>query len=102
MEYNIIWKQQPVHVWISCSKVSTGVEWLRELNELLVQFEIDGERYTAFVPEQFVDVDKQQMEAQIVADCDDDLLVDIPVETLTSGLRFLVPAAERANVLVES
>ena len=89
------WRSKPEQVWISCQDV-------REIDpgdELLVQFLANGETYISFVHKRFVHRDKKWLQGYIVADWDDDLLVDLPAETLTSGCRILVRHAEQGVVL---
>lgn len=102
MKYYIKWKEAPEQVWLKCYRVNADIQMFRELNEIVVHFEIDGEKYTSFVPEEFVDVKRRLLSALIVADCGEgykDYLVDIPVETLTSGVRFHVPEAEKEKLV---
>ena len=99
MEYTIKWRTEPLNIWLQCSRINSDIQQFRALNELVVHFEINGSKYTAFVPEEFVDIEKQLISAMIVADCGNDYLVDLPVETLTSGTRFLVPESEKDNLV---
>ena len=89
------WRSKPEQVWISCldvSEVELG-------DELLVQFLANGETYTAFVHKSFVNRDNKWLQGYIIANWDDDLLVDLPAETLTSGSRILVRRTEQDAVL---
>lgn len=87
------WRSEPKQVWISCQD-------MREVgDELLVQFLANGETYTAFVHKRFVDRDNKWLQGYIIADWDEDLLVDLPSETLTSGSRILVRHTEQDSVL---
>jgi hypothetical protein len=68
--------------------------------ELIVQFAVNGEWFTSFVPEEFVDKANKRLMGLIVADFDDSWLVDIPAETLTSGPRIQVPDPEKGSAVV--
>ena len=92
------WRLEPEPVLIPCHTIKEGKGWLLP-DELAVQFRMDGEEYTSFVPARFVDRERSGLMAAIIADCEDSWLVDIPVETLTSGPRILVPAAEKERVI---
>lgn len=100
MEYAIEWRAEPSQVWLQCSRMNSDIQQIRALNEIVVHFEINGSKYTAFVPEEFVDVEKRLISALIVADYGNDYLLDLPVETLTSGVRFRIPEAEKGNLVV--
>lgn len=89
------WRLQPEPVRIRCQLITTGPQ----TNELIVQFKVNGDEFTAFVPEQFVDQLNKTMAGLIVADFGDSWLIDIPSETLTSGSRILVPGAEKTSVI---
>ena len=91
-----MWKLDPEPVLILCQVIKEGSK--RE--ELIVQFKINGDVYTAFVPEQFVNREKSGLKAFIVADFGDSWLIDIPTETLTSGPRVRVPDDEKASVVL--
>ena len=94
MDYEIKWRDQPSQAWLRCNKISTDIEQFAAFDELVVHLEIGGSKYIAFVPQEFVDLEKQLIDALIVADYGDDILVDIPVETMTSGPRFRIPHSE--------
>ena len=100
MNYDIRWKDKPERVWVRCRKVKSDIQPFEALNEVVVSFEINGGTYTAFVPKEYVDLEKRLIAATIVADYGNDYLIDIPVETLTSGPRFLVPEAEKGNLVI--
>ena len=91
------WRPEPERVWIKCQAVRQS----GHTGELVVQFEVNGEQFTSFVPEKFVDADKKRILGFIVADFEGSRLVDIPAETLTSGPRILVPGSEEAIVLAQ-
>ena len=88
------WKVDPEQVWLKCEDV-------RELNEgeALVSFTANAEQYVSFVPKRFLDMTRCRLQALVIADVEGGLLVDIPVETLTSGPRLFVPAWEQEAVL---
>jgi len=90
------WRVEPEQVWISCQEVKT----VEPNRELLVQFVADGASYVALVPERFVNQANKSLQGFIIADCERDLLVQLPVETFTSGSRILVRDAERRDVLM--
>ena len=88
------WRIDPDRVWLKC-------EDMRDLNkdEAMVQFVANGERYLSFVPQWFLDKPRLMLQALVIADVEGGLLVDIPVETLTSGPRIFVPTGEKEAVL---
>ena len=90
------WRVEPEPVWISCQEVKT----VEPDRELLVQFMASGKSYVAIVPKRFVNQADKSLQGFIIADCDDDLLVQLPVETFTSGSRILVRDTERDAVLL--
>ncbi len=100
MNYDIRWKDEPELVWVQCDKVKPDIQPFQALNEVVVSFKINGGKYTAFVPKEFVDLEKRRIAATIVADYGNDYLVDLPVETLTSGPRILVPESEKGNLVI--
>ena len=79
-------------------------EDVRELNEgeAVVSFTANAEQYVSFVPKRFLDMTRRRLQALVIADVEGGLLVDIPVETLTSGPRLFVPESEQEAVLVFS
>ena len=90
-----VWRADPEPVLLNCLEV-------REMpgrDEFVVQFQTEKGHYTSFVPKQFVDADNRRMEAFIVADVDEGVLVLIPAETLTSGPRLVVAESERNELL---
>lgn len=94
------WRETPEHVWISCEEIDQKLQPFEQLGELIVQFKINGATYTAFVPRQFVNPEKNLLQAVIVADYGADILIDIPTDTLTSGSRLRVPESEKDTILV--
>ncbi len=93
------WRGQPVPVWIQCQSVTRGGILLLPY-EVAVHFEVDGEQFTSFVNEKFVDEGNKRLAGAIIADFNDSWLVDIPAETLTSGPRLLVPKADQGSAVV--
>ena len=91
------WRTEPQQVWIACRQFRK----LESFDEYLVQFDANGFTYTAFVPARYFDHQNQALRGSIIADYNDDLLVDLPTETLTSGPRILVRGAERESVFRE-
>ena len=100
MNYDIVWRNEPEQVWISCEKIDSGDQPFRQMKEIIVHFMLNGNVHVAFVPERFVDSANKRLSALIVAEYGDDLLVDIPAETLTAGSRLRVTAAERDAILI--
>ena len=90
------WRNQPELIWIRCNTVNK----VEQNKEYVVQFKTNGGEYTAFVPEQFIDDKISGLKAYIVADIGDSCLVDIPVETLTSGSRIRLQNCEKNSVIV--
>jgi hypothetical protein len=62
-------------------------------NERSVAFEVGGQSYTLIVPAQYVGEDGT-IEVEVVAVRGEDVLVDLPRETFTSGNRIRMPRAE--------
>ena len=92
------WRVKPQEVWVNCQDVKE----LNQEEEFIVHFEANGEEYVSFVPKRFVDLGERRLQALVIADVDGGLLVDIPVETLTSGPRILVREGEKDSVLTFS
>ena len=92
------WRLQPEPVRIRCQLITNGPQ----PNELIVQFKINGDEFTALVPVQFVDKSNQTLAGLIVADFGDSWLIDIPSETLTSGPRIRVPDSEKQIVITSA
>ena len=92
------WRLQPEPVRIKCQLITKGPS----PNELIVQFRVNGDEFTAFVPEQFVDQVKSTLTGLIIADFGDSWLIDIPSETLTSGPRIRVPQTEKQSVVMSA
>lgn len=90
------WRPEPELVSIRCKVIEKS----QQPKELIVQFKINGDEFTAFVPDQFVNQSKRTLDAYIVADYEDSWLIDIPAETLTSGSRIRVPDTEKQSVVV--
>ena len=88
------WRIDPEQVWLKCKDV-------REFSgdEVMVHFTANEEQYVSFVPKRFLDRSGYMLQALVIADVEGGLLVDIPVETLTSGPRIFVPAREKEAVL---
>ena len=89
------WRMEPQQVWVNCQNIKESD--LPE--ELIVQFKSNGEHFTSFVPKRFVNSAERRLQAIIIADVEEGLLVDIPAETLTSGPRILVTDSEKEQVL---
>ncbi|MCY4623395.1 MAG: hypothetical protein OXC99_00065 [Chloroflexi bacterium] len=89
------WRTQPQQVWVNCQLIRD----LGRDEEFVVHFIANGEHYISFVPKRFVNATARLLQGLIVADVEGGLLVDIPVETLTSGPRILVSEGERDSVL---
>ena len=92
------WRIHPEQVWLNCQDVRD----LGRDGEFVVHFAANGEEYVSFVPKRFLNVADCLLQALIIADVDGGLLVDIPVETLTSGPRILVAEGEKDSVLTFS
>lgn len=92
------WRFEPEPVWVSCQSIREA-DWLKPLDEVLVRFNSDGEQFVAFVPERYIDHSRSSIWGAIIADVEGGVLVDIPVETLTSGNRIMVRDSERESVL---
>jgi hypothetical protein len=92
------WRLEPEPVWISCKSVKK----LPQFKEVIVQFDANGEEFTSFVPEKFVNVEKKWLWGVIIAEFDGGILVDIPAETFTSGPRIAVMDSEKDSVLVSA
>ena len=89
------WRQTPEQVFLKCLAVAKAPNE----REYVVQFETSLGKFTAFVPNQYVNVEGKYISAAIIADVEDGILVDIPVETLTSGPRFLIKDSEKEELL---
>ncbi len=89
------WRLNPEQVFLNCLAV---VKAPNE-REYVVQFETSNGKFTAFVPNQYVNVEGKYISAAIIADVDGGVLVDIPVETMTSGPRFLIKDSEKDKLL---
>ena len=92
------WRAEPQEVWVNCERIKE----LDQGGESIVHFVVNGEKYVSFVPVEFVNLADFRLQALVIADVEGDLLVDIPVETLTSGPRILVKAGEKDSVLTFS
>ena len=89
------WRFEPEQVWIACQSIieSDGPK------ELFVHFRADEQNYYSFVPDEFIDRSNNGMAGAIIADVDGGVLVDIPRETFTSGVRIFVRDSEREALL---
>ena len=90
------WRSEPEPVWIFCKTISE----IPSDVEVLVQFDINGEENTAFVPKQFVDTSKRGLQGFIIADVEGGFLIDTPAESFTAGPRYVVMDSEKDSVLV--
>lgn len=91
------WRPEPERVLIRCQFVKKG----SRPEELIVQFKVNGDEYTAFVPDHLVDIDIPGLQALIIGDYGDSLLIDLPTETLTTGSRIRVPQSEKEAVIIQ-
>ena len=91
------WRTEPKAVEIKCDHVRQG----NDPAEFIVQFRVRGAEFTAFVPKKFVNSSNKVLKGFIVADVDGDWLVDLPVETLTSGSRIRVHKNDQVILLGE-
>ena len=90
------WRMDPKPVLVNCLKVHE----MPNQREYIVQFESQRGNFTAFVPKHNVDAERMGLHALIIADIrDKGYLLDLPVETLTSGPRLLVFENEKDKVL---
>ena len=90
------WRAEQKPVWIFCKNIKP----LPQLHEFVVQFDADGQEFTSFVPERFVNLDNSGLGGCIVADVEAGVLIDIPADTFTSGTRILVRNSEMDSVLM--
>ena len=90
------WRPEPEQVWIRCQTVKKG----SRPEELLVKFKVNGDEYMAFVPEHLVNTDIPGLMALIIGDYGDNVLIDLPTETLTTGSRISVPESEMESVII--
>ncbi len=99
---NIEWREAPTDVWLRCFQISEKEQqpFYKALGELIVHFQANSKDYISFVPERFVDFENRLLAAVIIADYGDDLIVDIPAETLTTGPRIRVAGSEKNDILV--
>ena len=99
MEYDIIWRKEPQQVWINCLKVAESKVAFEQLSDYTVHIKLNDVVLVAFVPPNFVDKDNKRLSALIVADYGNDVLVDIPAQTLTAGSRLRVLEKDKDSVL---
>mgnify|MGYP001091052303 CR=1 FL=1 len=90
-----IWQLEPIPAKIQCTLVTKGLH----KDEYSVQFIGDGESFTAFVPSAYVDVANKRIMVSVVAEFDDNYLIDLPVDTLTSGPRIRLPKTSKVLIL---
>ncbi len=95
-----VWRESPEPVWINCKEVFEDTPF-KAVNEVIVQFVINNEEYTAFVLKKFINPHIPGLQAFIVAEHRGGLLVNMPTETLTSGPNILVPLEEVDKVLTK-
>ena len=81
------WLSEPLEMALECSYV--GEE--RAIRERVVQFDLGGEQYISFVPGDSVHPEKKLMLVNAIATLSDgSYLVELPAETLTTGMRIKV------------
>lgn len=80
--------------WIKVQEIGPGVF----SNERSVTFQIGGQSYTLIVPVEYLREDSMELQVEVVAERGAEVLVDLPRETFTSGLRVQMP---RASLLPE-
>jgi len=90
------WLKEPEVIWIKCTIIGQD----SESGELVVRIKVNGDEFTAFVSANFVDQQKSLLQGYHIANWGNDLLVDIPGESFTSGSRIRVPEAEKTSVIV--
>jgi hypothetical protein len=98
MSYNVQWKEEPEDVWIACTEVKQTDIVFNSPKDVIVYFVLNGTEQVAFVPEAFVDMEHKLLAGRLVGESDGNLLVDIPVQTITAGFRHLVKPDERSGV----
>lgn len=94
------WIESPKQISIRCEKI-TKIEGTQEL---LIHIKINGDDFTIFLPEEnspVIDISNQTIKANLVATFNEDYLVDLPVDTLTSGPRIRIPKAQIPEVVIE-
>ena len=95
------WRIDPEKVWVKCNVIQKS----SLPGELVVQFKVNGDEFTAFVPDSFVNQSKKALMGFIVADVGQnwqDWLIDLPMETLTSGPRIRVAESEKSKVIFKA
>jgi hypothetical protein len=60
-------------------------------NEKAVSFEISGKHYTLLAPAHTVDEAAKELDVEVIAERGDQLIVDLPRETFTTGNRISIP-----------
>lgn len=91
-------RDRPQPVWLLCEQISRE----KDHPEYVVRFCIGGELFLTFVPVALADsVDEagKRLKAFIVADFDNDWVIDVPGETMPSGPRFRVPSTQQGLIL---
>ena len=94
------WFKDPIPVWIKCREIFEDNPF-KAVGEVIVQFVVNNQEYTAFVLKKFVNPDIPGLQGFITGKDLGDFLVNMPTETLTSGPNIVVPAAEKDTVLIE-
>lgn len=93
------WIAPPREIRIRCEKITK----IGNSEELMIYIKINGEDFTAFIPptmDFIINTVEKTIKAFLVAKFDEDLLVDLPVETLTSGPRIRIPKAHIDEVVI--
>jgi hypothetical protein len=94
------WIAPPKEIKIRCEKITE----LGDSKELMIFIKINGEDLTAFIPPTMdfvINMVEKTVKAILVAKFNDDYLVDLPVETLTSGPRIRIPKDYIREVVVD-
>lgn len=86
-----------IPIWLEPKEIQIRYEkvtHLKDTKEVMVHIRVNGEEYAVFIPHGIgfvLDSENKTIKAWLVAKFEDDLLVDLPVETLTSGQRIRIP-----------
>ena len=96
---DVTWNNKPEPIWISFEKVADEMQAFKILGETIIQLVIGNRRLTAFVPDRFLDRENNRLAAYTLASQGQNILIELPVETLDSGPRLLVPSSQMGDLV---
>ena len=95
----VVYFNPPKQVWFPCEEINVDDHPFRYVNEVIVNFTLNGKPHIGFMQKEYVDCERKLLAAEIVAEDGEDIIMGIPAETFTTGSRVRVPPADQPRIV---